>query len=158
MALSNKTGKIVLSTSNKSEMAMGYSTLYGDMVGGFAALKDVYKTLVFQLAEYRNRIHYQIPQVIIDRAPTAELAPNQKDEDTLPPYAMLDEILHRYIDLQESIEKISAAGFEKNIVRLVARMVHLNEYKRRQAPPGIKITDISFTRERRYPITCGEWN
>jgi NAD+ synthase (glutamine-hydrolysing) len=157
MALSNKTGKMVLTTGNKSEMAMGYATLYGDMAGGFAALKDVYKTTVFALARYRNSIKYQIPQVIIDRPPSAELALNQKDEDSLPPYPILDEILRRVIDEQQSMEEIIAAGFDPAIVKRVVKAIYQNEYKRRQAPPGIKITPISFTRDRRYPITCGQW-
>ncbi len=157
MALSNKFNKMVLTTGNKSEMAMGYATLYGDMTGGFAALKDVPKTLVYELARYRNQITYQIPQIIIDRAPTAELAFNQKDEDSLPPYSILDEVLHRLIDLQQSIHEIVASGFDETLVKRVASGLYFNEYKRRQAPPGIKITEVSFTRERRYPITSGRW-
>ncbi|MCD6048205.1 MAG: synthetase [Gammaproteobacteria bacterium] len=158
MALSNKTGKILLTTGNKSEMAMGYATLYGDMAGGFAALKDVYKTTVFELARYRNSIQYQIPQVIIDRPPSAELAFNQKDEDSLPPYPVLDEILRRLIDEQQSFEELTVAGFDPILVKRVVKAVYQNEYKRRQAPPGIKITPISFTRDRRYPMTCGSWS
>lgn len=153
MALSNQTGKIVLSTGNKSEMAMGYSTLYGDMVGGFAALKDVPKTLIFALARYRNTIRTQIPEIIITRPPSAELAEDQTDQDTLPPYEILDEILYRSIDLQQSIEQIVAAGFNEETVKWVVKYLYRNEYKRRQAAPGIKITSNSFTRERRYPIT-----
>lgn len=157
MALANKANGLVLTTGNKSEMAVGYATLYGDMAGGFAVLKDVPKTLVFRLANYRNQQSYMIPQVIIDRPPSAELAHGQKDEDSLPPYSILDEIIYRFVDKQESLEKIIAAGFDSAIVKRIARMVMLNEYKRRQAPPGIKITEYSFTRERRYPITHGEW-
>lgn len=153
MALSNQTGKIVLSTGNKSEMAMGYSTLYGDMVGGFAALKDVPKTLIFALARYRNTIRAQIPEIMITRPPSAELAVDQTDQDTLPPYEILDEILYRSIDLQQSIKQIVAAGFNEETVKWVVKYLYRNEYKRRQAAPGIKITSNSFTRERRYPIT-----
>lgn len=153
MALSNKTGKLVLTTGNKSEFAVGYSTLYGDMVGGFAVLKDVYKTLVYRLANYRNAISPQIPQGIIDRPPTAELAPNQLDEDTLPPYSVLDQILALYVDNNRSLAEIVASGFNESIVRRVIKMVHASEYKRRQAPPGPKITARAFGRERRYPIT-----
>ncbi|OGT08287.1 MAG: NAD+ synthase [Gammaproteobacteria bacterium RBG_16_37_9] len=153
MAFSNKKGLIVLSTGNKSEMAVGYATLYGDMVGGFCVLKDVPKMLVYQLAEYRNKISKVIPQAAITRAPTAELAKNQKDVDDLPPYPILDEILKRYIELNQSIKKIIAAGFNKTLVTKIINMVNNNEYKRRQAAPGIKITTNAFGRERRYPIT-----
>jgi NAD+ synthase (glutamine-hydrolysing) len=153
MALSNKMGQLVLTTGNKSEMAMGYATLYGDMAGSFAALKDVPKTLVFALARYRNRMSEKIPEMILLRPPSAELAFDQIDQDSLPPYDILDEILHRSIDLQQSEAEIIAAGFDAATVRKVVRAIYLNEYKRRQAPPGIKITEISFTRERRYPIT-----
>jgi NAD+ synthase (glutamine-hydrolysing) len=154
MAFSNKTGAIVLSTGNKSEMAVGYATLYGDMVGGFCALKDVSKTLVYKLAEYRNKISAVIPKAAITRAPTAELAKNQKDVDDLPSYPILDEILERYIELNQPIGKIIAAGFNKNLVAKVINMVNRSEYKRRQAPPGVKITTRAFGRERRYPITA----
>ncbi len=157
MALSNKTGKIVLTTGNKSEMATGYATLYGDMAGGFSALKDVYKTRVFELARYRNTLGDVIPQRVIDRPPSAELAPNQKDEDSLPPYIILDGILQRYIDHQQSIQEIVQAGFDRATVERVVKMLHRNEYKRRQSPLGIKITEISFTRDRRYPTTSGDW-
>ena len=153
MAFSNKKGLIVLSTGNKSEMAVGYATLYGDMVGGFCVLKDVPKTLVYQLAEYRNKISSVIPKAAIMRAPTAELAKNQKDTDDLPPYPILDEILKRYIELNQSIKKITAAGFNKALVTKIINMVNKSEYKRRQAAPGIKITTNAFGRERRYPIT-----
>lgn len=153
MAISNKKGLIVLSTGNKSEMAVGYATLYGDMVGGFCVLKDVPKTLVYKLAQYRNKISYVIPKEAITRAPTAELAKNQKDSDDLPAYPILDEILRRYIELNQSAKKIIAAGFNKNTVAKTISMVNKAEYKRRQAPPGIKITARAFGRERRYPIT-----
>lgn len=155
MALSNKTGKLVLTTGNKSEMAVGYATLYGDMAGGFAVLKDVFKTLVFRLAHYRNLQSYVIPQTIIDRPPTAELKENQLDEDTLPPYPMLDKILHFYVELDYSVSDIVAVGFDEATVLRVTKMVDRNEYKRRQAPPGIRITQRAFGRERRYPITSG---
>lgn len=153
MAHSNQTGDIVLSTGNKSEIAVGYSTLYGDMVGGFCVLKDVPKTLVYQLAKYRNKISYVIPHEAITRAPTAELAKNQKDSDDLPPYPILDKILERYIELNQSLKTITAAGFNKETVAKVIKRVERSEYKRRQAPPGIKITTRAFGKERRYPIT-----
>ena len=153
MALSNKTGKMVLTTGNKSEMAVGYATLYGDMVGGFGALKDVPKTLVYRLANYRNAISSVIPHGVIDRPPSAELAPNQKDEDSLPPYPILDAILEMYVEQDRSPAEIVAAGFNEEVVRRVITMVDRNEYKRRQAPPGPRITVRAFGRERRYPIT-----
>ncbi len=155
MAISNKTGKIVLTTGNKSEMAVGYATLYGDMAGGFAAIKDVPKTLVYRLAEYRNKIKPVIPRRVFERPPSAELAPDQKDTDSLPPYPMLDPILERYVELDQSAEDIVAAGFDEAIVRRVLRMVDRNEYKRRQAAPGVRITPRAFGRDRRYPITSG---
>jgi NAD+ synthase (glutamine-hydrolysing) len=155
MAISNKKGKIVLTTGNKSEMSVGYATLYGDMAGGFAPLKDVPKLLVYQLSEYRNSIAPVIPPRVIDRPPSAELAPDQKDEDSLPPYAVLDPILERYVELDQSVEDIIAAGFAEADVKRVARLVDRNEYKRRQAPPGIKISRRAFGRDRRYPITRG---
>jgi NAD+ synthase (glutamine-hydrolysing) len=153
MALSNQTGSIVLTTGNKSEMAVGYATLYGDTAGGFCVLKDVFKGLVYKLAKYRNQISPAIPNLAITRAPTAELAKNQKDADDLPAYPILDEILERYIELNHSINKIVAAGFNKAIVTKIVQMIKRSEYKRRQAPPGIKITTCAFGRERRYPIT-----
>ncbi|MFQ5937069.1 MAG: NAD+ synthase [Acidiferrobacterales bacterium] len=155
MAISNKTGKIVIATGNKSEMAAGYATLYGDMAGGFAAIKDVPKTLVYRLAEYRNQVNSVIPRRMIERAPSAELAPGQKDTDTLPPYEMLDAILERYVEQDQSTEEIIAAGFDAQAVRTVAAMVDRNEYKRRQAAPGVRITPRAFGRDRRYPITSG---
>lgn len=155
MAISNKKGKMVLTTGNKSEMAVGYATLYGDMAGGYDVLKDVKKTLVFRLAEYRNSISANIPQRVIDRPPSAELAPDQKDTDSLPPYEVLDEILENYVEQDMGLEDIVAAGFEREMVRRVLRMVDNNEYKRRQAAPGVRITKRAFGRDRRYPITSG---
>ncbi|CAN5783012.1 NAD+ synthase [soil metagenome] len=155
MAFSNKTGKLVLTTGNKSEMAVGYATLYGDMAGGFAPLKDVPKTLVYRLAAWRNRIASVIPQRVLDRPPSAELAPGQKDEDSLPPYAVLDPILERYIEDDQTPEEIVRAGFDPATVAKVVRMVDCNEYKRRQAAPGVRISQRAFGRDRRYPITSG---
>ena len=155
MAVSNKTGKMVLTTGNKSEMAVGYATLYGDMAGGYGAIKDVLKTMVYRLAEYRNRIQPVIPRRVFERAPSAELAPDQKDSDSLPPYDVLDPILERYVERDQSPEAIIAAGFDAVTVRRVAAMVDRNEYKRRQATPGVRITRRAFGRDRRYPITSG---
>ncbi|MBS1211637.1 MAG: synthetase [Proteobacteria bacterium] len=155
MAFSNKRRKILLTTGNKSEMSVGYATLYGDMAGGFAPLKDVPKLLVYRLAEYRNGISPVIPQRVLDRPPSAELAPDQKDEDSLPPYAVLDPILSLYIEEDRSVAEIVAAGYPETDVLRVTRMVDRNEYKRRQAPPGVKISRRAFGRDRRYPITCG---
>ena len=153
MAISNKTGKIVITTGNKSEMAVGYATLYGDMAGGFAAIKDVPKTLVYKLAEYRNTIAQVIPDRVLTRPPSAELAPDQKDEDTLPPYDVLDPILERYIEHDQSAQEIIAAGFDSETVYRVVGLVDTNEYKRRQGAPGVRITQRAFGRDRRYPIT-----
>lgn len=153
MALSNKFGKLVLTTGNKSEMAAGYATLYGDMAGGFAVLKDVTKTLVYQLARYRNRLSDVIPARIIERAPSAELRPNQTDQDTLPPYEDLDAIIERYMELDQSPREIVAAGFPEEMVRKVVRLIDQSEYKRRQSAPGIRVTKRSFGKDRRYPIT-----
>lgn len=155
MALSNASGKLLLTTGNKSEMAVGYATLYGDMAGGFAPLKDVPKMLVYRLANYRNTLGEVIPERVITRPPSAELRPDQKDEDSLPPYSVLDEILAAYIERMEGIESIVARGFDESTVRRIIRMVDLAEYKRRQAPPGVKITTRAFGRERRLPITNG---
>jgi NAD+ synthase (glutamine-hydrolysing) len=157
MALSNKNGWLVLTTGNKSEMAVGYATLYGDMAGGFDVLKDVPKTLVFRLAEYRNHLAGQaiIPQRVIDRPPSAELAPDQKDEDSLPSYAILDAILALYIEHDQSAEAIIAQGFDRDVVYKVLRMVDFNEYKRRQAAIGPRITQRGFGRDRRYPLVNG---
>ncbi|MBK1688683.1 NAD+ synthase [Rubrivivax gelatinosus] len=154
MALSNKTGAIVLTTGNKSEMATGYCTLYGDMAGGFAVIKDVAKTLVYRLANWRNTQGAElIPQRIITRAPSAELRPDQTDQDSLPPYEVLDAILARYMEDDQSVEQIVAAGFERADVERVTRLIKINEYKRRQAPVGIRITHRAFGRDWRYPIT-----
>lgn len=158
MAISNKKRKILLTTGNKSEMSVGYATLYGDMAGGFAPIKDVPKLLVYRLCEYRNSLGPVIPQRVLDRPPSAELAPDQKDADSLPPYEVLDPLLERYIEQDQSIEQIIAAGFEAAVVKRVAGLVEQNEYKRRQAPPGIKITQRAFGRDRRYPITSGYQN
>ena len=155
MAISNKKGKMVLTTGNKSEMAVGYATLYGDMAGGYNALKDVKKTLVFRLAEYRNSLSANIPQRVIDRPPSAELAPDQKDTDSLPEYEILDEILECYVENDMGLEEIVLLGFEREVVRRVLRLVDVNEYKRRQAAPGVRITQRAFGRDRRYPITSG---
>lgn len=153
MALSNKFGKLVLTTGNKSEMAAGYATLYGDMAGGFAVLKDVAKTLVYQLACYRNHQDAVIPTRIIVRAPSAELRPNQTDQDSLPPYEDLDAIMERYMELDQSPREIVAAGFPEEMVRKVVRLIDQSEYKRRQSAPGIRVTRRAFGKDRRYPIT-----
>jgi NAD+ synthase (glutamine-hydrolysing) len=158
MAFSNKKRKILLTTGNKSEMAVGYATLYGDMAGGFAPIRDVPKLLVYRLAAWRNGQGAVIPARVLERPPSAELAPDQKDADTLPPYAILDPILERYIEQDQSIESIVAAGFDAEDVVRVARMVDRNEYKRRQAPPGVRITQRAFGRDRRYPLTSGYQN
>jgi NAD+ synthase (glutamine-hydrolysing) len=136
-------------------MAVGYATLYGDMAGGFAAIKDVPKTLVYQLARYRNTISRVIPERVIARAPSAELAPDQEDQDSLPPYPVLDPILEAYIERDRSPLDIIASGFDAEVVDRVVAMVNRNEYKRRQAPPGVRITRRAFGRDRRYPITSG---
>jgi NAD+ synthase (glutamine-hydrolysing) len=155
MAVSNKKGYLVLTTGNKSEMSVGYATLYGDMAGGFDVLKDVYKTWVYRLATYRNKMSAIIPERVITRAPSAELAPNQKDQDSLPPYEVLDSILELYIEHDLSVPEIIAHGFDVEVVKKVARLVDLNEYKRRQAPVGVRITQKGFGKDRRYPITSG---
>ncbi|WP_425642961.1 NAD+ synthase [Marinomonas gallaica] len=156
MAISNKKGYMVLTTGNKSEMAVGYATLYGDMVGGYSVLKDVFKTLVFRLCRYRNSLGYVIPERVITRPPSAELAPDQIDEDSLPSYDVLDEILHKYIEQDMSAEAILASNeFDRETVYRVLRLVDLNEYKRRQAPTGVRITERGFGRDRRYPMTNG---
>ncbi|NIG62279.1 MAG: NAD+ synthase [Serratia symbiotica] len=155
MALSNKRRNIVLTTGNKSEMAVGYATLYGDMAGGFDVLKDVPKTLVFKLSEYRNGVSYVIPQRVIERPPSAELAPDQRDQDSLPPYNILDDILEGYVEGDKSVADLVAEGFDEAIVRQVIRLVDINEYKRRQAAVGPRITARNFGKDRRYPITSG---
>ena len=153
MAISNKTGKLVLTTGNKSEMSVGYATLYGDMAGGFAPLKDIPKLMVFELAKWRNEQQQIIPQRVIDRPPSAELREDQKDEDSLPPYDILDPILERYIELDQSPAEIIESGFDAEIVKQIVLLVDRNEYKRRQAAPGVKISKRAFGRDRRYPIT-----
>jgi NAD+ synthase (glutamine-hydrolysing) len=159
MALSNKFGSIVLTTGNKSEMATGYCTLYGDMAGGFAVIKDVAKTLVFQLARWRNANdpygtgQQPIPERIITRPPSAELRPDQKDQDSLPPYEVLDEIVSRFMENDQSSDEIIAAGFAREDVEKVTRLIRINEYKRRQSPVGIRVTHRSFGKDWRYPIT-----
>lgn len=155
MAISNKKGPIVLTTGNKSEMAVGYATLYGDMAGGFSVLKDIYKTMVYRLCKYRNTISPVIPERVLARAPSAELAEDQKDQDALPPYPILDEILERYIAKDEDPTTIANAGFNIKTVKKVIKMVSRNEYKRRQAPIGIRITQRAFGKDRRYPVTSG---
>lgn len=153
MALSNKMGYLLLSTSNKSETAVGYTTLYGDMCGGFAVLKDVLKTQVYELARYRNSINHVIPERVIKRAPSAELRPNQTDQDTLPEYPILDAMLQAYIIDNLSPEQMIERGFNADTVQKVLSMIKRNEYKRRQAPPGTKISAVSFGKDWRYPLT-----
>ncbi len=155
MAISNKTGKIVLTTGNKSEMAVGYATLYGDMAGGFAAIKDVPKTWVYRLARYRNRRSPVIPVRVLDRPPSAELAPDQVDQDSLPPYDVLDGIIQAYVEQDQSMEEIIAMGYDAEDVGRIVRLITRNEYKRRQAPPGVRISKRAFGRDRRYPLTSG---
>lgn len=153
MALSNQSGKMVLSTGNKSEMAVGYATLYGDMCGGFNVLKDVYKTQVFELSKWRNEQSFVMPTRIITRPPSAELAHNQKDEDSLPPYPVLDKILYGLIEERKSVSQLATEGFERETIVKIRGLLDRAEYKRRQAPPGVKITKAAFGRERRMPIT-----
>jgi NAD+ synthase (glutamine-hydrolysing) len=155
MAISNKTGRILLTTGNKSEMAVGYATLYGDMAGGFAPIKDVPKLLVYRLARHRNRCSPVIPERVLTRAPSAELRPDQTDQDSLPPYEVLDPILRLYIEEDLGIDAIVHQGYPGNVVRRVVSLVDRNEYKRRQAPPGVRISTRAFGRDRRYPITNG---
>ncbi|GAA5184963.1 NAD+ synthase [Niveibacterium umoris] len=154
MALSNKTGSLVLTTGNKSEMAVGYATLYGDMAGGFAVIKDIFKTFVYRLARWRNRNGEVIPDNIITRAPSAELKPDQTDQDTLPPYEVLDAIIEAYMERDESPREIIAAGYPEHDVRRVVGMLKRNEYKRRQSPVGIRVTRRGFGKDWRYPITA----
>lgn len=153
MAISNKFGGMVIATGNKSEMAVGYATLYGDMAGGYSVLKDVYKTMVYDLSRWRNSRGEVIPQAIIDKEPSAELRPDQLDSDSLPPYPILDEILRRYIELDMTADEIVEAGFEDEMTHRIATMVDRNEYKRRQSAPGVRITQKAFGRDRRLPIT-----
>ena len=153
MAISNKTGRMLLTTGNKSEMAVGYATLYGDMAGGFAPIKDCSKSLVYRLARYRNTLGDAIPERAITREPSAELRPGQKDSDSLPDYAILDPILEAFIEKDMSVDEITGLGFDRATVIRVLQMVKHNEYKRRQAPPGIRISSRAFGRDWRYPIT-----
>jgi NAD+ synthase (glutamine-hydrolysing) len=153
MALSNKSGAIVLTTGNKSEMAVGYCTLYGDMAGGFAVIKDIAKTLVYRLSEYRNSISPVIPPRIITRPPSAELRPDQTDQDSLPPYDILDEIVQMYMERNLSVDEMIVAGLPPDAVEQVVRLIRVSEYKRRQAPVGVRVTDRAFGRDWRYPIT-----
>jgi NAD+ synthase (glutamine-hydrolysing) len=155
MAISNKTGRMLLTTGNKSEMAVGYATLYGDMAGGFAPIKDCSKQLVYRLARYRNSVAPVIPDRVITREPTAELRPDQKDSDSLPPYTVLDPILEAFIEDDLSVEEICERGFERSVVSRVLEMVKRAEYKRRQAPPGVRVSRRAFGRDWRYPITNG---
>ncbi|NIL94525.1 MAG: NAD+ synthase [Woeseiaceae bacterium] len=155
MAISNKTGRMLLTTGNKSEMAVGYATLYGDMAGGFAPIKDCAKSLVYRLAKYRNTIAPVIPERVITREPSAELRAEQKDSDSLPPYDILDPILEAFIEKDLSVDQIADRGFDRDVVIRVLEMVRRNEYKRRQAPPGIRISSRAFGRDWRYPITSG---
>lgn len=158
MAISNKKRKILLTTGNKSEMAVGYATLYGDMAGGYAPIKDLPKTMVYQLARYRNKLTPVIPQRVLDRPPSAELKPDQKDQDSLPPYEVLDAVLEMYVEQDKTPDEIITIGFERETVLRVVAMVNRNEYKRRQAPPGVRVTRRAFGRDRRYPITSGYCN
>ena len=157
MAISNKTGRMVLTTGNKSEMSVGYATLYGDMAGGYAPIKDCSKTLVWRLARWRNAhgAGAVIPQRIIDRPPTAELREGQLDTDSLPPYDVLDPILAAFIEDDRSVDEIVGLGFERATVTRVLELVKRNEYKRRQAPPGVRVSSRAFGRDWRYPITSG---
>jgi NAD+ synthase (glutamine-hydrolysing) len=155
MGISNKTGRMLLTTGNKSEMAVGYATLYGDMAGGFAPIKDCNKQLVYRLAAYRNGISPVIPARVLERAPSAELSPDQKDSDSLPPYDVLDPILEAFIEEDLSVDEIAARGFDRATVARVLDLVRRNEYKRRQAPPGVRVSRRAFGRDWRYPITNG---
>jgi NAD+ synthase (glutamine-hydrolysing) len=153
MALSNKHGSIVLTTGNKSEMAVGYCTLYGDMAGGFAVIKDIAKTLVYRLCAYRNAVSEVIPARILTRGPSAELRPDQLDQDSLPPYDVLDPIMQMYMEENRSVAEIIEAGYAQADVARVTRLIKINEYKRRQSPVGIRVTHRGFGRDWRYPIT-----
>ncbi|MCX8018290.1 MAG: NAD(+) synthase, partial [Rhodocyclaceae bacterium] len=159
--LSNRTGRIVLTTGNKSEMAVGYATLYGDMAGGFAVIKDVKKSFVYRLAHWRNAQSEVIPANILLRPPSAELKPNQTDQDALPPYDILDAIIEAYMERDESPREIIAQGWPEADVRRVVTLLKRNEYKRRQAPPGVRVTRRAFGKDWRYPITSrypDEWS
>ena len=158
MALSNKFGWLPIVTSNKSEFAVGYCTIYGDMCGGFGPLVDCSKMRVYELSRWRNTVSPAIPENVISRPPSAELRPDQHDQQSLPPYEVLDQVLQRYVEQDWSVEEIIADGFDEQMVRRIARLVLLNEYKRRQGPPGVRITHRAFGRDRRYPITTGWHN
>ncbi|HJN22115.1 MAG TPA: NAD(+) synthase, partial [Alphaproteobacteria bacterium] len=167
MALSNKTGDMLVTTGNKSEMSVGYATLYGDMCGGYSVLKDVYKTTVFELSRWRNENRLQgtlgpdgpaMPDNIITKPPSAELKPDQLDEDSLPPYSVLDDILEGLVEDEHTVEEIVIRGHPRALVRRIRRLLYIAEYKRRQAPPGVKITRRAFGRDRRYPIVNGFLN
>jgi NAD+ synthase (glutamine-hydrolysing) len=155
MGLSNKLGWMVLTTGNKSEMAVGYATLYGDMAGGFAVIKDVPKLLVYELCRLRNERAGcdLVPQAVLAKAPSAELRPDQRDDQSLPPYEVLDPILEGYVEQDRTVEELVAAGFDESLVRRVIRLVDRAEYKRRQAPPGVRVTTRAFGKDRRMPIT-----
>jgi NAD+ synthase (glutamine-hydrolysing) len=156
MALSNKFGWLVLTTGNKSETAVGYTTLYGDMAGGFAVIKDVPKTLVYELARYRNTLSPHLPVIpitVLERLPSAELRPNQTDLDSLPPYEVLDQIIEAYVVRDQSVAEIAAAGLDRSVVERMVALIDRNEYKRRQAAPGVRITPKAFGKDRRLPIT-----
>jgi NAD+ synthase (glutamine-hydrolysing) len=155
MALSNKFGWLVLTTGNKSEMSVGYCTLYGDMAGGFAVLKDVPKTLVYELSKYKNKKEGKviIQRNVFSKPPSAELRPNQKDEDSLPPYPVLDPVLQSYVEEDKGVEEIAKMGFKESMIKEVIQMVDRNEYKRRQSPPGVKITHRALGKDRRLPVT-----
>jgi NAD+ synthetase len=155
MALSNKSGSIVVTTGNKSEMAVGYATLYGDMAGGYALIKDIVKTLVYRLANWRNSLGRVIPARVIERPPSAELRPDQTDQDSLPPYEVLDAVVERFIERDMAPEQIAGMGYDLEAVRQVVRLIRVNEYKRRQSPPGVRITPRAFGKDWRYPITSG---
>jgi NAD+ synthase (glutamine-hydrolysing) len=155
MGISNKTGRMLLTTGNKSEMAVGYATLYGDMAGGFAPIKDCSKLLVYRLAAWRNAQSPVIPSRVIERSPSAELRHDQKDTDSLPPYEILDPILEAFIEEDLSVDQIAARGFDRKTVGRILDLVKRNEYKRRQAPPGVRVSGRAFGRDWRYPITSG---
>ena len=154
MALSNKYGSIVLTTGNKSEIAVGYCTLYGDMAGGFAVLKDISKTMVYRLCRYRNTLSKVIPERVINRAPSAELRPDQTDQDSLPPYDTLDAIMEAYVEHDVALEEMLNGPFAEADVRSVVQLIRQNEYKRRQSPPGVRVTPRGFGKDWRYPLTA----
>jgi len=157
MALSNKRGDLLLTTGNKSELAVGYCTLYGDMSGGLAVLADVPKTMVYRISRWLNQHGVVVPEAVLTKAPSAELRPNQTDQDSLPPYEVLDAILERYIERHEPVETIAAAGFDLGVVRRIVQLVRLAEFKRKQAAPGLKVTDRAFGSGWRMPIARAPW-